>query len=249
MKRFFTLFALGALLFSSCTKGPKLSSSSSAIDSVSYALGQMYGTQLQRNLIEPSKLDNFNKDLFLSAMRSALKNDSSAMLNEQMASQMLNDFFMKRQAAQAAEKEAELNAKKEKNMKEGQDFLKKNATESGVVVTESGLQYKVLSEGNGISPKDVDTVVVNYSGTLIDGTKFDSSYDRNEPATFPLNQVIAGWTEGIQLMKKGAKYTFYIPANLAYGESARSEVLGPNSTLIFEVELVDVRPFKEVKKK
>lgn len=123
----------------------------------------------------------------------------------------------------------------------GEMFLKENAAREGVVTTASGLQYKVLVEGAGKSPKATDTVLVHYAGTLIDGTEFDSSYKRNEPIEFPLSGVIAGWTEGVQLMKEGAKFRFFIPSKLAYGTRGAGRDIGPNEALIFEVELLKVR--------
>jgi FKBP-type peptidyl-prolyl cis-trans isomerase FkpA len=126
-------------------------------------------------------------------------------------------------------------------LQEGQRFLKENATKPGVSTTSSGLQYKVLNEGTGRSPKATDVVVVNYRGTLINGKEFDSSYKSGKPIEFPLNRVIPGWTEGVQLMKEGAKYEFYIPPNLAYGSRGAGGVIGPDETLIFEVELLKVK--------
>jgi len=127
-------------------------------------------------------------------------------------------------------------------LEKGQAFLQENAKKEGVKTTASGLQYKVLTEGKGKSPKASDTVTVNYRGTLLDGTEFDSSYKRGEPISFPLNRVIPGWTEGVQLMKEGAKYQFYIPANLAYGKNGTpGGPIGPDETLIFDVELIKVQ--------
>jgi FKBP-type peptidyl-prolyl cis-trans isomerase len=123
----------------------------------------------------------------------------------------------------------------------GKKFLEDNAKNEGVKTTASGLQYKVLDEGYGTKPKANHTVTVHYRGTLIDGTEFDSSYKRGEPISFALNRVIAGWTEGLQLMKTGAKYEFYIPYNLAYGERGAGGVIPPYATLIFEVELLEVK--------
>jgi FKBP-type peptidyl-prolyl cis-trans isomerase FkpA len=126
-------------------------------------------------------------------------------------------------------------------LEKGKAFLEENAKKEGVKSTSSGLQYKVLTPGEGRSPKATDTVLVHYHGTLINGTEFDSSYKRNEPIEFPLNRVISGWTEGVQLMQEGAKYEFYIPSNLAYGSRGAGGDIGPDETLIFEVELLKVR--------
>ena len=126
-------------------------------------------------------------------------------------------------------------------LQKGEQFLKENATKEGVKATSSGLQYKVVKEGEGKSPKASDTVRVHYRGTTIDGKEFDSSYKRGEPIEFPLNGVIRGWTEGLQLMKEGGKSMLYIPSKLAYGEQGAGGAIGPNETLIFEVELLKVK--------
>lgn len=126
-------------------------------------------------------------------------------------------------------------------LERGQQFLQENAKRDGVKTTASGLQYEVITEGKGKSPKATDEVLVHYRGTLLDGTEFDSSYKRNEPISFPLNQVIKGWTEGVQLMKEGAKYRFFIPSNLAYGSRGAGGAIGPDETLVFEVELLKVQ--------
>jgi FKBP-type peptidyl-prolyl cis-trans isomerase len=126
-------------------------------------------------------------------------------------------------------------------LEKGEKFLAENKTKEGVKTTASGLQYKVLKEGTGKSPTASDTVVCHYRGTLLDGTEFDSSYKRGEPAEFPLNRVIPGWTEGVQLMKEGAKYQFFIPSKLAYGSRGAGGVIGPDETLIFEVELIKIK--------
>jgi FKBP-type peptidyl-prolyl cis-trans isomerase FklB len=130
----------------------------------------------------------------------------------------------------------------EKNELAGKKFLEENKKKEGVKTTASGLQYKVIKEGTGESPKETDTVITNYKGTTLDGTEFDSSYKRNEPTTFPVNRVIKGWTEALLMMKPGSKYQLFIPANLAYGERGVGKDIGPNSTLIFEVELVGIKP-------
>jgi FKBP-type peptidyl-prolyl cis-trans isomerase FklB len=149
-----------------------------------------------------------------------------------------------------------MKAEQEKRQVQGLDnkakeeaFLKENSAKPGVKVTASGLQYKVLTEGTGAQPKAGDTVKVHYRGTLLDGTEFDSSYKRNQPAVFPLNGVIKGWTEALQLMKVGSKYQVFLPSSLAYGEQGAGQVIGPNSTLIFEVELLAIeKPQGEAKK-
>ncbi len=138
------------------------------------------------------------------------------------------------------EKQAELKAQMgQKNKAVGEEFLKNNAQREGITVTKSGLQYEVLKSGEGSKPKATDTVKVNYLGTLLDGTEFDSSFARNKPASFPLNRVIKGWTEGVQLMSKGAKYRFYVPSDLAYGARSTGKI-SSHSTLIFEVELLEI---------
>lgn len=129
----------------------------------------------------------------------------------------------------------------EKNLAEGKAFLEENAKKPGVITTESGLQYKVITSGDGKQPKESDTVTTHYRGTLIDGREFDSSYKRDQPASFPVKGVIKGWTEALQLMHVGDKWQLFIPPELAYGESKRSELIQPNSTLIFEIELLDVK--------
>jgi len=127
------------------------------------------------------------------------------------------------------------------NLAQGQAFLAANASKPGVHTTPSGLQYKIITEGHGKSPKATDTVLVNYRGTTIDGTEFDSSYKRNEPISFPLNGVIPGWTEGVQLIKEGGKIQLYIPSNLAYGSQGAGGVIPPDATLIFDIELLKVQ--------
>jgi FKBP-type peptidyl-prolyl cis-trans isomerase FklB len=137
--------------------------------------------------------------------------------------------------------QAQMQEFSEKNKKNGENFLAENKTKEGIITLPSGLQYKVIQAGTGKSPKSSDTVTVNYKGTLIDGTEFDSSYRRGQPASFPVKGVIPGWTEALQLMKEGAKWELYIPSNLAYGERGAGRNIGPNSTLIFEVELISVK--------
>jgi FKBP-type peptidyl-prolyl cis-trans isomerase len=146
---------------------------------------------------------------------------------------------LKQQAAAAAKQQREEQAGK--NLEEGKAFLAENARKEGVRTLPSGLQYQVLSQGEGDPPAATDTVTVHYRGTLVDGSEFDSSYGRGEPATFPLDRVIRGWTEGLRLMRPGAKYRLFVPPELAYGERGGGPKIGPNSTLVFEVELLSVQ--------
>ena len=201
------------------------------MDKISYALGLNIGQQLKEMGL---------KGTLVAADFAAAVNDmvqgNKLQMDVAEVNQVLGTFFNeleKKQAAEAAEKGKTAKA-------DGEKFLAENAKKAGVTVTKSGLQYEVLSEGSGKHPKATDTVRCHYHGTLIDGTVFDSSYQRGEPCEFGLNQVIAGWTEGVQLMKEGAKYRFYIPYQLAYGERGAGASIPPCAALIFDVELLKV---------
>ena len=201
------------------------------MDKLSYAMGLNIGLQLKQmglgNRLEVKDFGDAVNDIL---QGNAMK------LDPDEANSLLNNFFTKLEKEQNAK-----NAEAGKAAKsEGEKFLAENAKKPGVVVTASGLQYEVLNEGSGRSPKATDVVRCHYHGTLIDGTVFDSSYQRNQPADFGLNQVIAGWTEGVQLMKEGAKYRFYLPYNLAYGEHGAGASIPPYAALIFDVELLKV---------
>lgn len=201
------------------------------MDKLSYALGLNIGHQLK----EMGLSDCLSVVDYASAIDDVLKG-SKPQITIDEATSLLNDFFTKlEQQQKAAAQEAATAAKSE-----GERFLAENAKKPGVTVTASGLQYEVLQEGTGKSPKATDTVRCHYHGTLIDGTVFDSSYQRNQPADFGLNQVIAGWTEGVQMMKEGGKYRFYLPYHLAYGEHGAGNTIPPFSTLVFDVELLKV---------
>ena len=201
------------------------------MDKLSYALGLGIGQQLKQMGLKGSLV----MEDFAASITDVLE-DNELKVNNQEAQQIVNAFFQKLEAEQnAAKAEAGKAAKAE-----GEKFLAENAKKEGVTVTKSGLQYEVLTEGTGKKPKATDTVRCHYEGRLLDGTVFDSSYKRNEPADFGLQQVIAGWTEGVQLMSEGAKYRFYIPYLLAYGEGGAGGMIPPFATLIFDVELIKV---------
>lgn len=200
------------------------------MDKVSYALGIGIGRQLSQ-----MGAADLNIDDFAQAIKDVIAGDLK--LGDAEAQQIVQEFFAKHEEKQKAEAAEKGKAAKQ----DGEKFLAENGKKEGVITTASGLQYQVLREGNGQSPKATDTVECHYEGTLIDGTKFDSSYDCGQTATFPLNQVIAGWTEGLQLMKEGGKYRFFIPYELGYGERGAGASIPPFSTLVFDVELVSVK--------
>ena len=195
-------------------------------------ISTMVGMDIGRGLTQIK--DDIDIKVVEKALEQTLKGEKTALTQEE-ALQVRQEYMKQMQAKRLAEqKEAA-----EKNKTEGAAFLAKNKTRKGVKVTASGLQYEVEKEGTGPKPKATDTVKVNYIGTKIDGTKFDSSYDRGQPATFPLNGVIKGWSEGLQLMPVGSKYKLFVPSDLAYGENGPGPI-GPNATLIFEVELLGI---------
>lgn len=201
------------------------------MDKLSYALGIGIGSQLAGMGAKELNIDDFAQAIKDVISGSELKVDNAE------AQTLVQNFFQEQEAKQqAAAAEAGKAAKAA-----GEAFLAENGKKEGVVTLPSGLQYQVLKEGNGKKPSATDKVVCHYEGTLIDGTIFDSSYKRNEPATFGLNQVIAGWTEGVQLMQEGAKYRFFIPYNLAYGERGAGAQIPPFAALVFDVELIEVK--------
>lgn len=201
------------------------------MDKLSYALGIGIGSQLAGMGAKELNIDDFAQAIKDVISGAGLKVDNAE------AQTLVQNFFQEQEAKQqAAAAEAGKAAKAA-----GEAFLAENAKKDGVVTLPSGLQYQVLKEGNGKKPSATDQVVCHYEGTLIDGTVFDSSYKRNEPATFGLNQVVAGWTEGVQLMSEGAKYRFFIPYNLAYGERGAGAQIPPFAALVFDVELIQVK--------
>ena len=201
------------------------------MDKFSYALGLGIGQQLKQMGLKGKLVVND----FAASITDVLE-DNPLQVSHQEGQQIVNAFFRELEQKQNAAKAAAGKAAKE----EGAKFLAKNAKKEGIIVTKSGLQYEVLTPGTGKQPKATDTVRCHYEGRLLDGTIFDSSYKRNAPADFGLQQVIAGWTEGVQLMAEGAKYRFYIPYMLAYGEGGAGASIPPFATLIFDVELIKV---------
>jgi len=230
-----TIVLLATLVAISCSQDEKSSSLPQVTQleqfeqKYSYAIGLDIAKSLGRSGMEidlPSLVQGLSDAI----------NEQPTLLTEDEARQVMQEFQKQAQAAQSQEQEVMA----EKNKQEGEEFLAANKEREGVMTTASGLQYMVLKEGDGAQPSATDRVTVHYHGTLIDGSVFDSSVDRGEPATFGLNRVISGWTEGLQLMKVGSKYRFFIPPDLAYGERGPSPKIGPNATLIFEVELLGI---------
>jgi FKBP-type peptidyl-prolyl cis-trans isomerase FklB len=200
-------------------------------EKLSYAIGFDVGNSLKKNELD------VDPDIIGKAVKDVLSGGKPLMDEQEVRTTLVTV-----QKELQAKQQERAKAQGEKNKKEGEAFLAKNKSAEGVKALPSGLQYKVLSEGKGKSPKASDTVSVHYRGTLIDGTEFDSSYKRGQPATFSVNGVIKGWTEALQLMKEGSKWQLFIPANLAYGENGtQGGPIGPNAVLIFEVELISVK--------
>ena len=194
------------------------------LSEISYNLGVLLGAN-----VKTPQFSDVNSELVMAAMRDQLVNNSTKISNDD-SRKIISDFMAAQQAKQG-----------ELNLVEGQKFLEENGQKEGVVTTASGLQYEVMVEGGtGQKPTAADEVKVHYHGTLLDGTVFDSSVDRGEPISFPLSGVISGWTEGVQLMDIGSKYRFFIPSDLAYGPRGAGGSIGPNATLIFEVELLGI---------
>src|SRR6266550_952893 len=225
MKRFIVIISASLLAFPlfGQDKSPQLKDQK---DKVSYSIGMQIGFNLGRQKVD------VNPDVLAAGIKDSLA--GKPQLTPDQVKDIMAQF----------EKDMEQKQKQlgEKNKTDGTKFLEDNKKKAGVKTTASGLQYKVEKEGTGAQPKPTDMVTVNYRGTLIDGTEFDSSYKRGQPATFPVNGVIKGWTEALQLMKPGAKYQLFIPSNLAYGPGGTGGDIGPNSSLIFEVELLSAKP-------
>ncbi len=214
------------LLIASCNNKKSSVTLKNETDSISYCIGLSIGENLKQ-----ADLPSFNTEVFRKAIEEVLANKETKIKLEN-AGMYIQQYFTKLQMEQSA-----------KNLKEGQEFLKKNKEQKGVVTTSSGLQYEVLKEGTGPHPTVNDMVTIHYKGTLIDGTVFDSSYEKGEPATFAVGGVIPGFTEALQLMTVGSKYRVWIPSELGYGASGNPRgKIKPNSVLVFEIELLSIEP-------
>ncbi|MBP2605800.1 FKBP-type peptidyl-prolyl cis-trans isomerase [Acinetobacter calcoaceticus] len=230
MKKIGLIIATSTMSLSVFAATP-ITNKSPAKEQFSYSYGYLMG----RN--NTDALTDLNLDIFYQGLQEGAQSKTARLTDEEMA-KAINDYKKTLEAKQLVEfqKTGQL------NIQAGTAFLADNAKKSGVITTKSGLQYQVLKEGNGQKPKATSRVKVNYEGRLLDGTVFDSSIARNHPVEFQLSQVITGWTEGLQTMKEGGKTRFFIPANLAYGEVGAGDSIGPNSTLIFDIELLQVLP-------
>jgi FKBP-type peptidyl-prolyl cis-trans isomerase len=229
MKNSMIYVLVGILALSaSCQQNGKSVKLTSNIDSVSYAIGVLVGSNNLKQLENAPGGAEINKEAMVSAFRVSSLGEEAVMTEEQ-ANELVRKFF-----ESAGEREAQ------KALEEGNKFLETNKARAGVTTTASGLQYEVITAGTGAMPVATDQVRVHYHGTLIDGKVFDSSVDRGEPVVFGVNQVIPGWTEALQLMPVGSKWKIYLPSAIAYGERGAGGDIGPNSVLIFEVELLEI---------
>ena len=199
-------------------------------EKVSYSIGLNIGSNFKMQ----------SMDIDVDALAKGIK-DAIALNKPLLSQKEIQDTMTAFQKEMEAKQQEKMKVVGDKNKKDGEAFLAANKKKDGIKTTASGLQYKVIKEGTGKKPSAKDTVTVNYRGTMIDGTEFDSSYKRGEATSFPVDQVIPGWTEALQLMKVGSKYELFIPSNIAYGERGAGPQIGPNATLIFEVELVSIK--------
>lgn len=234
MRKSFMLFAVLVFAFSMLTNaGCEKKSLETQKDKVSYSIGWQIGGNFKNQNLD------VDTDIVLNGIKDA-QSGAKPQLTEKEMQEVMTAF----QTEMREKQMKAMSAAGEKNMKEGEEFLAKNKQAKSVKTTASGLQYKIIKEGTGGNPKADDTVTVNYSGTLINGTEFDSSYKRGTPATFPVKGVIKGWTEALQLMKAGSKYELFIPSELAYGKRGAGNDIGPDSVLIFTVELLSIEKKK-----
>jgi FKBP-type peptidyl-prolyl cis-trans isomerase FklB len=228
MKHFVMIAVSTVLLFGACKTEQDLQLKDEN-DRVNYSLGHQIGGDFKSQGVE------IRPELVVKGIQDALSEAEPLMTQEEMNKTLMD---LKKRIVTAQQEERKKAA--EDHLAKGKAFLEENAKKEGVKTLPSGLQYKVIQEGSGATPEATDTVTVHYRGTLIDGTEFDSSYNRGKPATFRTDRVIRGWTEALQMMREGAKWELFIPPELAYGERRAGAKIGPNSTLIFEVELISV---------
>jgi FKBP-type peptidyl-prolyl cis-trans isomerase FklB len=226
----FHVIPFGLLLLACQSKTQQTVQLNTQLDSMSYMIGMDIGKNLKAQSIE------VNADVLAQGLKDVLGDKRTQLTDEQM--QVLATEF---QNQMVARREKTMREQSERNKKEGDTFLAENKKKQGVITLASGLQYKILKKGTGRKPKETETVTVHYRGRLIDGTEFDSSFKRGEPATFPVNGVIRGWTEVLKLMPVGSTWEVYLPPELAYGEQGVGQVIGPNQTLIFEIELLSIQ--------
>ena len=219
------IFLSSLILFIACKteKTNKTANLITELDSVSYSLGVNIGENIK------TQFEDINLDNFEAGIKDVLEKDVEAKISDNQAQAIIQSYFSKKQQKQS-----------ESVIEEGINFLRENGKREGVTTLASGLQYEVINDGTGPKPTIEDNVTTHYHGTLVDGTVFDSSVDRGEPASFPVGGVIKGWTEALQLMAVGSKWKLYVPYDLAYGERGAGPQIGPYSTLIFEVELISI---------
>ncbi|MBI5847618.1 MAG: FKBP-type peptidyl-prolyl cis-trans isomerase [Nitrospirae bacterium] len=233
MKRILTVLSLLLIAGFASAEAQELSTDK---EKISYSMGVATGMQMKRQSVD------VEIDIFTKGLRDAVSGGKLQMTEQQIQETLMK--FQQEMTAKQAEKTKQLAGA---NKKEGEAFLAENKKKEGIKTLPSGLQYKVITEGTGNRPKESDTISAHYRGTLIDGTEFDSSYKRGQPATFAVKGVISGWTEALQLMKEGSKWQLFIPSDLAYGERGAGAQIGPNTTLIFEVELLSIKDAAEKK--
>jgi FKBP-type peptidyl-prolyl cis-trans isomerase len=225
------LVVFAVILTASCNKEVDKSSLKTKEDSLSYAIGWQVGNGLAKDSLK------INAEVLKAAMEHVLSGDSNKVV---LKKEQIDKIFMALNQEMTEKRTKQMQAKAADAKKKGIDFLNKNKTMAGVKSTASGLQYKIDKEGNGPTPNAESVVKVHYRGSTVDGKVFDSSFERNQPAEIPLNGVIRGWSEGMQLLKVGTKATLYIPSELAYGDQGAGPSIGPGETLVFEVELLDI---------
>ena len=223
MKNIIILSSLFLFIACKTEKTTKTANLITELDSVSYSLGVNIGENIKK------QFEDINLDNFEAGIKDVLEKDVEAKISDNQAQAIIQSYFSKKQQKQS-----------ESVIEEGINFLRENGKREGVITLASGLQYEIISDGTGPKPTIEDNVTTHYHGTLIDGTVFDSSVDRGEPASFPVGGVIKGWTEALQLMAVGSKWKLYVPYDLAYGERGAGPQIGPYSTLIFDVELISI---------